>query len=404
MAGEDKRKGARGGGAETAHAEGRARDIPGGAGCAGGGPDSQEDLLWKSWLAAIWEIPGAKRERLIETAGSIRGVYNMKKQHIDKMDMLTEREKGILDGARKRAPQEALEALLHAQAGLVTVLDEAYPRLLRDIPGRPFALYYTGRLPGERRCAAVVGARLCSEYGRRYAYLIGKHLAEAGLGIVSGMARGVDAQAQEGALDGGGYTCAVLGGGVDVCYPPGSRRLYGRLREEGGIVSEYPPGTPAASWHFPARNRIISGLAEAVVVVEARRKSGSLITADLALEQGRDVYAVPGRLCDPLSEGCNRLIFQGSGIVTGIGGLLAQLGVSTLEKINKTKKTENLLAKNENLLYSCVDSEPRSLEELAERSGLPRGETAELVVRLQLKGFLTEASKNGYVRVPGREP
>ena len=97
-------------------------------------PDSQEDLLWKSWLAAIWEIPGAKRERLIETAGSIRGVYNMKKQHIDKMDMLTEREKGILDGARKRAPQEALEALLHAQAGLVTVLDEAYPRLLRDIP------------------------------------------------------------------------------------------------------------------------------------------------------------------------------------------------------------------------------------------------------------------------------
>ena len=164
-------------------------------------------------------------------------------------------------------------------------------------------------------------------------------------------------------------------------------------------MSEYPPGTKAASWHFPARNRLISGLAQTVIVVEARQKSGSLITADFALEQGKDIYAVPGRLCDPLSEGCNRLISQGAGIVAGIGWLLRELGADALEKINKSKKRENLLAKNENLLYSCVDLEPRSLDELTELSGLPREEVTEILLRLQLRGLLVEVSKNGYVRM-----
>lgn len=192
--------------------------------------------------------------------------------------------------------------------------DREYPERLREIPNPPKELYVLGRLPEEHiPTVAVIGARDCSEYGRYVASGLGAALGSSGIQVVSGMARGIDGIGQEAALDAGGSSFAVLGCGVDICYPAGNRRLYEKLKQRGGILSEYPPGTPPVPGHFPPRNRIVSGLSDAVVVVEAREKSGTLITVDMALEQGREVFVVPGRVTDPLSSGCNRLLKLGAG-------------------------------------------------------------------------------------------
>lgn len=194
--------------------------------------------------------------------------------------------------------------------------DREYPQRLREIPGAPKALYVLGRVPEEHiPTVAVIGARDCSEYGKYVASCLGGALGRSGIQVISGMARGIDGIGQEAALDAGGSSFAVLGSGVDICYPAGNRRLYEKLKRGGGILSEYPPGTPPIPRHFPPRNRIVSGLSDALVVVEAREKSGTLITVDMALEQGREVYVVPGRVTDPLSSGCNRLLKLGAGFL-----------------------------------------------------------------------------------------
>lgn len=209
---------------------------------------------------------------------------------------------------------------------LVVQGQEDYPKRLTKIPDRPYVLYYAGALPPEGRCAvALIGARDCSGYGGYMAGQFGAALAEAGVQVISGMARGIDGIGQESALRAGGYSMAVLGCGVDVCYPRENRALYEALLADGGVCSEYPPGVGPRALLFPQRNRIISGLADAVLVIEAREKSGTLITVDMALEQGRDVYALPGRVTDPLSSGCNRLIRQGAGLVSTPEELLEEL-------------------------------------------------------------------------------
>ncbi len=191
-----------------------------------------------------------------------------------------------------------------------------YPARLLEIPDPPDRLYVLGKLPEEKvPSVAIIGARECSEYGSYVAARLGECMGRNGIQVVSGMARGIDGIGQTAALDAGGSSFAVLGSGVDVCYPARNRRLYERLRERGGVLSEYPPGTPALSRNFPPRNRIVSGLADAVVVVEAREKSGTLITVDMALEQGKEVYAVPGRVTDALSSGCNRLVKLGAAVL-----------------------------------------------------------------------------------------
>ncbi len=195
---------------------------------------------------------------------------------------------------------------------------ETYPKRLKEIPDRPFALYCLGRLPDEERpTVSVIGARNSSEYGKYAARLFAEKLALSGVQIVSGMARGIDGIAQQAATDLGKDSYAILGSGVDVCYPSENRYLYEKLIQCGGVISEYSPGTLPKPQFFPPRNRIISGLSDAVLVIEARQKSGTLITVDMALEQGREVFALPGRINDNLSSGCNSLIRQGASIATG---------------------------------------------------------------------------------------
>lgn len=208
----------------------------------------------------------------------------------------------------------------------ITPFEREYPDRLRNIPDAPTGLYARGKLPVNKAVSvAVIGARDCSDYGKYVAEHLGTFLGRNRVTVVSGMARGIDGISQWAALEAGGTSVGVLGCGVDICYPAGNSALYQRLLEQGTILSEYPPGTPPRAMNFPARNRIVSGLADAVVVIEARNRSGTLITVDMALEQGKEVFVVPGRVTDRLSDGCNKLIKQGAEILLSPEELLEEL-------------------------------------------------------------------------------
>ena len=224
--------------------------------------------------------------------------------------------------------------------------------------------------------------------------------------MVSGMASGIDTAAHEGCIAGGGRTVAVLGNGVDICYPRENIRLYMQIQEKGTILSEYPPGTVPAAGRFPVRNRIISGISDAVIVVEARKRSGSLITADAALEQNRDVYVVPGNIGQPLSEGCNELIKQGAIVITKPEDIFQTKALKDKIFMNKTvgkgeekeKIQKKFLATPKDMVYSCFDLYPKSLDELLAETGLEIADLNQMILEMQLEGLITEISKNCYVR------
>lgn len=274
--------------------------------------------------------------------------------------------------------------------------DSCYPVRLKQLADAPVCLYGKGKLPAaEKKVVAVVGARECSGYGYEAAKYFAGGLAEKGVVIVSGMARGVDGAAQTAALEAGGISVGVLGCGVDICYPPENRELYERLEKEGCLLSEYPPGTEPKASLFPPRNRIISGLSDMVLVTEAREKSGTLITVDMALEQGREVFAVPGRITDRLSYGCNRLIRNGAGMAVSVPQLWQELqgiyapaecGVRVSGRTRGGALHEEAYAseEKEGFLEECprplgrriltvLDSDPVSLDELHSRLAADQG-------------------------------
>ena len=277
--------------------------------------------------------------------------------------------------------------------------DAAYPKRLREWKDMPSSLWYRGRLPEEHRPAvAIVGARRSTVYGNETARHFARELAAAGVQIISGLAWGIDGMAHEGALEAGGDTFAVEGCGVDLCYPTGHQALYEKICETGGVLSEQPPGKPPLAYHFPARNRIISALSDLVLVVEAREKSGSLITADFALEQGKDVWAVPGRITDDLSKGCLGLIRQGAGVAESPEVILEALGISDKKAALPEKNKKILLAKEEDIVYSWIRLQPASLEELVRRTGFPASRVLAVLTGLELRGLIREIQKNHYAR------
>lgn len=286
-----------------------------------------------------------------------------------------------------------------------------YPERLRILEDMPDKIYVAGELPeDETPSIAIVGARNCSSYGQNMAYEYGRILAGAGVQVVSGLARGVDAAAHAGALAGGGKSYGVLGCGADVCYPASSRKLYETMKNRGGILSELEPGTPPMAYHFPRRNRIISGLADGVLVVEAKEKSGSLITADFALEQGKTVFAVPGRVGDLLSEGCNRLIYQGAVPAWKPEIILEDMNWGRKndkkrpsEKENQKEKQGLGLAREDNLVYSCLDLNPKSVSQIQDETGLAPADLMSGLMHLALAGLAREVWKNHYIRVKNQD-
>jgi DNA processing protein len=278
-----------------------------------------------------------------------------------------------------------------AAAGLRWVgrSDVCYPSSLAAVFDPPVGIFVRGQGPLdllERPAVAIVGARACSSYGAHVARTFGRELAAAGLVVVSGMARGVDGEAHRGALEAGGVTVAVLGCGVDRDYPAAHRELARRICRDGLVVSEYAPGVEPAPWRFPARNRIVAGLAQVTVVIEAREKSGALITADLALEEGREVFAVPGEITSALSAGANGLLKLGAAVATSAADVLDAFGLAPQapEPPELTPPAGALLAR--------LRDGPQSADELVRALSLDAGAAAAALAELELHGLLTETS------------
>ena len=223
-------------------------------------------------------------------------------------------------------------------------------------------------------------------------------LAARGVGVVSGMARGIDAAGHQGALDVGGISCAVLGCGVDVCYPKSSRVLYEEILERGSVVSEYPPGTQPIPGYFPQRNRIISGLVRAVVVVEAKQRSGSLITADCGLDQNKEVFAVPGMITDKHCQGCHGLIKQGAKLVENVDDILTEFSEFTGFSRKFPKHSAKSLAKAEKRVYDMLSLKPKYIDEILSTSQDSYEEVIQALFQLEAKGYIKQIHQNLYIK------
>ncbi len=361
-------------------------------------------MKYQYWLMKLSGIGNENKKLLIQTYKSAEAIYHLSKEEWRKVTILEEKKKQILLKSKENWDLEA-EYLNFAKSGqgLITIENPHYFKQMEHLFNPPYGLYYIGELPEvTQEVIAIVGARNCSEYGKKMAYEMAYELGRRGYIVISGMAKGIDRFAHEGCLNAGGKTIAVLGSGADVCYPRENAKIYERIKTQGCILSEYDPGVPPIAKQFPARNRIISGIASRVVVVEARKKSGSLITMDYALEQGKDIYAVPGRITDELSRGCNALIAQGAGMITSIADFL-----SNIEEIDSTelgvaylgKENQILLEKEELLVYSCFDFYPKSLEQVLGESGFDLLTLLSLVMNLCDKGYLKEVFKNEYIKI-----
>ena len=274
-----------------------------------------ENKYYAYWLCSVPGVGNRTIEKLQEMFGTAEQIYHAPEEQWAQVLTASQLEQMKQQKAGWNL-QEQYEKMTAQGIRFLLQEDEDYPRRLLQIPDAPYGIFVKGHLPMEDKLSvAMIGARDCSEYGRFVAMELGKYLGENDVQVISGMARGIDGISQEAALKAGGVSFAVLGSGVDVCYPARNRALYERLQEKGGILSIYPPGTLPKPQNFPPRNRIVSGLADVVVVIEARQQSGTLITVDMALEQGKEVYVVPGRITDRLSDGCNKLLKQGAGVV-----------------------------------------------------------------------------------------
>lgn len=355
------------------------------------------------YWAALQTVPGlgnARLNSLVAFFGSARQAWQAPRRDLFLCGFVDETAGNNLLAQREKIDIPQMAAAWEKKGiGVVTRLDPAYPARLGKIFDPPPVLYYRGRLPQDELLIAVVGARKASAYGRNAAGMLAADLAAAGVGVVSGAARGIDSAAHQGALGRGGYTVAVLGCGVDVVYPPENGKLLESIAEHGCIVSEYWPGAAPQAQFFPVRNRIISGLSRGVIVVEAAAKSGSLITADWALEQGRDVFAVPGSVFSATSEGCHSLIKQGAKLAATAADVLEEYGLAA----GPEKRAPAAPAGEEGLVYAVLSHEtPLSVEELVMAARLPAPVVTYIILQLELKGLAADFGGRRYVRLPGR--
>jgi len=351
-------------------------------------------------LNMVPAIGGARFARLVERFGSARSALRASEDALCGVNGIgPETAQAVVALRDGRMLREELRKAAELGIDIVTSADPGYPEHLRSIAYPPPVLYVKGTMrPADALSIAIVGSRRPTHYGLSVASLLAGRAADAGLTIVSGMARGIDSASHQGALARGGRTIAVLGCGVDVAYPPENAKLAAKIAGNGALVSERSLGTRPLSQNFPARNRIISGLSLGVVVVEAGETSGALITADFALEQGREVFAVPGGILSPLSRGTNRLIKQGARLVEGIEDILEELGILAPGGVRPDRDmVVTSLSALENKVLGALGFSPTPVDDIVVETGLPASAVAATLVSLELKG-LAVRTVGGYAR------
>ncbi len=386
-----------------------------------------QEPYWQ-WLCSCPLLTHNEIRLLAEYFGSPRKLYEASSSDLQVFQKRDAKWVASLSSYMDSCSLEKCSGLLRErQLKFCSRYSPEFPDRLRRLPDCPFGLFYRGSLPDpDQPAVAIIGARRCSNYGAKMAAYLGSQFARRHVQVISGMAGGIDGMSQKACVEEGGHSFAVLGCGADICYPAENTRLYRRLPEKGGILSEYGPATPPLPENFPIRNRLISGLSDAVVVVEARKRSGSLITVDLALDQGKDVFAVPGRFGDELSFGCNHLIEQGAGILISIDGLLDEIEArdryikpagtihtadavirrrekrlrSELqeESAGKEKTIFPGLSDKEKCIYSKLDYDSKSFDQLLQETGLSMMELMEGLIALEVRHYAEEVSRNRYIR------
>ncbi len=359
-------------------------------------------LKYDIWLSNATEKRPRAANELLERFGSSEKVFFAERAELEKCTFLRKWEISALCDKKLTASRDILECCQAKGIGIITVSDGAYPFRLKNIYDAPIVLYFRGRLPDidDEAAIALIGTRKCTAYGLKSAYRIGKELAEQGALVVTGLARGIDTQAARGALDGGGKVLGVLGCGIDVVYPPENGKLFDAVVKNGAIISEYPPGTKPDGYRFPARNRIMSGLSVAAAVIEAPVKSGALITANHAAEQGRDVFVLPGNADSSACEGSNQLLMDGAYPFLRGSDILSnyfhqfpdKLMSSPAEKAKAPQEAapEKPAIEDEvqRRVYELLYSRPMRPDEIIDACALDAAEVMVAITMLQLSGHI----------------
>ncbi len=356
------------------------------------------------WFSRIKNIGIRERKMLMDIFGSPYNIYHADKIELERY-ISCDKAEAVLNS---KNPEETLKfenMLFRKNINYTYYSDDSYPNLLKEIYDIPYVLYYTGDigLADTLNTVGVVGARIHSVYGGEIAEYFARCLAEAGITVVSGMAAGIDSCAHRGALQAGGKTIAVLGSGIDVIYPRENYGLYNDISEKGLVISENPPGEKPLKYYFPLRNRIISGISRGILVVEAKKKSGSLITADTALEQGREVFAIPGRIFDPLSEGTNNLIKMGATLV-----MSPQEIIDFVYNINNKKSQDKCiresveqdtvkLSDDEMKIMDSLSLEPKYIDEIISECKVSTTKAINLLFSLENKKLIKQPVKGYYI-------
>ncbi|MCL2015101.1 MAG: DNA-processing protein DprA [Defluviitaleaceae bacterium] len=362
--------------------------------------------IYMYWLTTLYMLGSHKQNSLIRHFGEPRLAFTATDDALAKVPTLTPHHIKIIKKNRNQKVLEYGFEMLEKRNISFTYLGHTkYPNMLNDIQDPPIGLFYLGDFPSNNLMrAAIIGSRRCSEYGLNTANTLAKVLAKNNVVVVSGMARGIDSMAHRGALDAGGLTIAVLGCGIDICYPAENLELRDKIARNGCVISEYPPGVAPRAMHFPARNRIISGLSKVVVVAEAAKRSGTLITVDQALEQGREVMAVPGNITNKYSEGTNNLIKQGAEPICAYEDVLNIIGISSDKYFEGNRKTRTAeseldLANDEKLVYDALSAEPLTIEEIIVKTSTQPQILQHILLTLELKGYAKRLPGARYIKI-----
>lgn len=334
--------------------------------------------------------------RWLNEFGDIENLYSADKWELKKLG-LTDEEIITFKNPNWKAAEKDLEWCEKNNCHVIAYTDSCYPKLLNELPDGPLILFVQGSLEFlSQQQLAIVGSRNPTVTGRETAEQFAFYLSQAGLIITSGLALGIDAAAHEGALNARQPTIAVCGSGLQYIYPKSNKHLAETIRDKGALVSEFPPFTQPHAMHFPRRNRLISGLSLGVLVVEAALKSGSLITAKFALEQGREVFALPGSIHNPLARGCHKLIREGAKLVETAGDIVEELGALQAVVVQKPQKRTKLDLKKQHVLKQ-IGFEITHLDAIIQRSGLTTDQLSSMLISLELEGYVTFAG-GGYTR------
>ncbi|MBP5427567.1 MAG: DNA-processing protein DprA [Clostridiales bacterium] len=356
----------------------------------------KENFYWV-WLSSLPHIGVLKKKKLIDEFGSPYKIFYADVLQLRELSYLTSKNiDALINRDYREQAKVHLENVYKNDIKIITLDDEAYPKLLKNIYDPPIVLYIKGKIKKDDVGIGIVGARRATQYGLNIAYDMGDNISQCGVTVISGLARGIDTYAHKGALKNGGRTIAVLGSGLDVVYPYENKELFENIQKDGMVITEYLPKTKPSPYNFPARNRIISGLSRGILVVEAGIKSGSLITADFALEQGRDVFAIPGNIGYKNSEGTNTLIKEGAKLVTCARDILEDIGYIAVKKISENSNKYKNLNELEKSIIECLKEKNMCVDEMVKYTSMELKSINASLLVLELRGMIRKDDKNVY--------